>query len=79
MTRPPCSVCGRPYHRYSTSDPEHDWDGVACVNGLLHEIKEYREALTQIVALDKTASSWDDLEEAIPIARAALDRLEVPE
>lgn len=43
-----CAVCDRPAHRYSTADPEHALDAVACVNGLLGEIGELRGALAKI-------------------------------
>lgn len=68
--KPLCAVCGRPYHRFSTSDPQHKWDGVACVNGLLHEIKSYRAVLTEIA--ESRASSWRPK----TVARQALARFE---
>ena len=47
--REDCGICMQPYHRYSTSDPEHKWNGVACVNTLL-TVVEQRDA--RIAALE---------------------------
>lgn len=40
MSAARCAVCGRPGHRYGTTDTEHAPDAIACVNGLLGEIDE---------------------------------------
>lgn len=40
-----CAVCGRAGHRYGTTDPEHEFNATACVNGLLHEIEQLRSLL----------------------------------
>jgi len=46
--RPPCSMCGMPYHRYGWGDREHDYDPTACINSLRGEIERlqlWHEAL----------------------------------
>lgn len=35
-----CLICGEPGHRYGTTDPNHEFNAVACVNGLLHKIEK---------------------------------------
>lgn len=40
--RPPCAMCGLPYHRYGWGDPEHDYDPTACINMLRGQIERPR-------------------------------------
>jgi hypothetical protein len=46
----PCGLCGEPYHRYCDHDPEHKWDGVACINSLLGHIAVLERALAATIA-----------------------------
>lgn len=45
---PKCAVCGISAHRYGTTDPEHDFDAMGCVNTLLPEVKRARALLSWI-------------------------------
>jgi hypothetical protein len=38
----PCAMCGVSPHRYGTTDPEHEYDAMACVNSLLGELERLR-------------------------------------
>lgn len=64
MTRPPCSVCGRPYHLGD------------CVNGLLAEIKAYRYALERIAGKWEYLRATGN---RAKVAAEVLARFEVPE
>ena len=44
----PCGMCGQPYHRYCYHDPEHEWDGVACINSLRAEVEKLRAERTAL-------------------------------
>lgn len=35
-----CEMCGQPYHRFCTHDPEHEWAPTACINALQGRIEE---------------------------------------
>lgn len=49
-TRPDCAMCGLPAHRYGISDPHHDYDAIACVNGLRPALDESRAREAQLEA-----------------------------
>lgn len=40
--RHPCAVCGVSPHRYGTTDPEHKYDAMGCVNMLLPLVEKLR-------------------------------------
>jgi len=42
--KPPCAVCGI-YHRYATTDPEHEWVATACMNSMFHEFYSAAEVV----------------------------------
>lgn len=42
MTEPGCRVCGQGPHRYGTTDTEHKYDSMGCVNMLLPLVEELR-------------------------------------
>ena len=44
-TRSVCAACGLSAHRYGTNDPAHDFDPIACINGLKGEIERLRGEL----------------------------------
>ena len=74
----PCGMCGQPYHRYCDHDPEHEWDGVACINSLRAEVERspnyallvkadrYRTALEEI-------ADWGGMWIAAGAAQALVD------
>lgn len=82
--RPPCGICGRGAHRYGTSDPEHKYDAMGCVNMLLPVVEKLTEALRQIDAVEPYSGSvmlavtdWAAaLDKAQLIARNALEAVE---
>jgi hypothetical protein len=46
----PCGLCSEPYHRYCDHDPEHDWNGVACINSMREHIEVLERALAATIA-----------------------------
>jgi len=49
----PCAACGQPYHRYSTADPEHEWNPIACINSLRGRIDDLETNIEYLIATAK--------------------------
>lgn len=45
-----CANCGQKDHRYGTGDLNHDPDPMACINGLRHQIRVYRQGVRDVLA-----------------------------
>jgi hypothetical protein len=63
-----CAVCHRGPHRFSTADPEHDFNAVACVNQLLPEIDRLRAQGEPLLGLATTRELLDELHARIEIS-----------
>lgn len=42
--KPSCTICDAGYHRYGTTDPEHEHSYTACINQLRGRIEDYVRA-----------------------------------
>lgn len=51
-------MCGEPYHRYATGDPEHDYNPIACINTLRDKVEKQAMRLAQLM-LDKIILQGD--------------------
>jgi hypothetical protein len=49
--------CGQLWHRYGTSDPEHKYDAMGCVNTLRGRVEELNSEVAKWIRMDKLA--WD--------------------
>jgi hypothetical protein len=53
-----CAACGQGDHRYGTTDPDHEPDRMACINGLRHENDQLREILSAVLGPGLTAEEF---------------------
>lgn len=53
-----CAACGMGDHRYGTTDPNHEPDRMACINGLRAENERLREVLSAVLGPGLTAEDF---------------------
>ena len=58
-----CAACGQPGHRYGRNEGMERFDPQACINGLLHQVEQLRQA-------DMYRQGWGD---AVATVMDALD------
>ena len=58
----PCGMCDQPYHRYCDHDPEHEWNGVACINSLQARTEALIAALREARTLIGSGPYMGDIE-----------------
>jgi hypothetical protein len=63
--RSPCLICGQGAHRYGTTDPEHKYDAMGCVNMLIPLLREI------IDAVDVSDLPYPDEERLAPLIAKA--------
>ena len=58
-----CAACGQPGHRYGRNEGMERFDPQACINGLLHQVEQLKQA-------DMYRQGWGD---AVATVMDALD------
>lgn len=59
--KPSCTICDAGYHRYGTTDPEHEHSYTACINQLRGQQERLLEGVKQILdGIDRTELDDED-------------------